>query len=1116
MLHKCVKTLFVVCVAAATPALAQDVTLRGTVTDDRGDVVQVAYVQIPELNLQAITGANGQYALVIPGGRVRGQVVTLRVRSIGHKPAIRPVTLTPGEQTFDFKLAIDVNLLEAVVVTGVQEATERGKVGFDVARVDVANLPVASADPLRTLQGKIGANIVSGSGRPGTQPAVLLRGPTMLNATGRSQDPLYIVDGVIINGNLPEISPNDIESVEVVRGAAAASLYGARAGNGVITITTKRGTRALEGVRFNVRSEVGTSDIERDFGIAHRHGLVTDASGTRFCQAVTGQPACARTFDYLFEQQKLNNDPAVFTGDPPGMPVDPGSNANGGAPGIPGNWLKERFQIAAWPGVSYNAVNQTVAPHPFTNNSVDVTGRVGGTTFYASATNLAEQGAIEFLHGFRRNSFRANVDQTIGSQWSLAVSTSYTRTSSDGANNDGGNNAFFVLTRQPAPANMLARDSLGRLWIRPNLQGGGGQNVNPLYSFANALRSDIANRFIAGARLQYTPAQWLNFDANLGYDLRRTTFAQIQDKGYRTSSSVPGTNNGFIFRGATGDEAVNGSLNAKLRRNITSDLKGTVSLRYLFEQRDADVGTGQGRFLSVKGVTTLDNTTASKLVASSFQRVRQLSQFAGLNLDYKDRYTLDALIRRDGSSLFGIDNRWATFGRASLAWRASQEPWWPISQISDLKLRASYGTAGGSPRFNAQYESFTIGDGGILLLTTLGNRNLKPEMHRELEVGTDMELFGRYGLTATYARSNIDRQILPVPLCACTGYLQQWQNAGELLNISHELSLNLPFINRRDLSWSMSVIYDHNESWIKRLDPKPFQYGPPQQGAEGMFIARVGERVGTFYGRAFLRSCSQLPTAYQGDCGGTSSSFQRNDEGWLVWVGPGNNPGMGITDNLWETSLPANVAPWGVALHWGMPIILRGNPVNQADALLVPLGNALPDFRFAITQNVRWRKLSLYALLDAAIGQEVWNEGFHWAHLDFLSNDVDQIGKGVADAKPLGYYYRAAFPDNPSGVGGFYDLLGPNNFSVESASYAKLRELAVSYHLGRIQGTGDWEVALSARNLFTITGYRGFDPEVGIQGNTNTDAANSRALNAVDAFAFPNLRTFTIRVGTTF
>jgi hypothetical protein len=757
-------------------------------------------------------------------------------------------------------------------------------------------------------------------------------------------------------------------------------------------------------------------------------------------------------------------------------------------------------------------VNQTVTPHPYMSNSVDVTGRVGGTRFYASATNLTENGSIAFLKGFKRNSFRANVDQSIGSQWSLAVTASYARTANDGANNDGGNNAFFVLTRQPAPANMLARDTLGRLYIRPNLQGGGGQNVNPLYSLANALRNDIANRFIGGVRLQYTPLQWLNFDANLGYDLRRTSFSQIQDKGYRTSSSNPDINNGFIFRGGSGDEAVNTSLNMRLRRELTPDLKGTLSLRYLFEQRDAELNTGEGRYLSVKGVTTLDNTTLLRNVSSSFSRIRQLSQFAGINLDYKDRYILDALIRRDGSSLFGMGNRWATFGRVSGAWRVSQEPWWRFSAVSDLKLRASYGTAGGSPRFNAQYESFNIGNGGILTLTTLGNRSLRPELHKELELGTDMELFGRYGVTATYARSNIDRQILPVPVSSSTGYQNQWQNAGALLNITHELSLNLPLLQGRETSWSMSIVYDHNTSWISRLDVPEFTYGPPQQGAEAMFIARAGEKIGTFYGRAFLQSCGQLPAPYNADCGGSGSSFQLNDEGWLVWVGAGNNPRMGITDNLWETSLPGGVAPWGVALHWGMPIILRGNPNNVSDAKLVALGNALPEFRFAVTQNVRWRKVSLYALLDAAIGQRVWNEGFHWAHLDFLSKDVDQIGKSVATAKPIGYYYRAAPPDNGNGVGGFYDLLGPNNFSVEGASYAKLRELALSYHFGRIAGGGDWEATASVRNLLTITGYRGFDPEVGIVGGEGA----SRAINAVDAFVFPNLRTFTIRVSTSF
>ena len=1131
MLHKCLKALAVVLLAAAVPAAAQDAVLHGTVTSDRGDVVQVAAVQLPELNLQVLTGANGQYTFIIPAARVRGQSVGLRVRSIGFKPATKIITLNAGEQTIDFTLATDVNMLEAIVVTGVQEATERGKVGFDVRRVDVANLPMAASDPLRTLQGKIGANIVSGSGRPGTSASVLLRGPTMLNAAGRSQDPLYIVDGVIINGNLPEISPNDIESVEVVKGAAAASLYGARAGNGVITITTKTGSRSLEGVKFSARTEAGVSDIERDFGLARFQGLVTDETGLRFCQSVTGQPACARTFDYVTEQQKLNNDPALFTGDPPGFPVDPGSNANGVAPGITGNWLRERFQISPWPGTAYNAVNQTVAPHPYLSNSVDVTGRVGSATrFYASATNLSEQGAMQFLKGFDRNSFRANVDQLIGTQWTIGLTASYARSSNDGANNDGGNNAFFLLTRQPGLANMLARDTLGRLWIRPNLQGGGSQNSNPLYSFANALRTDIANRFIGGARVQYNPVTWLNFDVNVGYDLRRATGAQIQDKGFRTTSSAPATNNGFIFRSNNGDEEVNGSFNARVKRDLTPDLKATLSARYLFEQRDAEQASGQGSSLAVKGVTTLNNISDpnSKVVASNFSRIRELSQFVGVNLDFKDRYVLDALVRRDGSSLFGVENRWATFGRASLAWRASQEPWWFLPQVTDLKLRGSYGTAGGSPRFNAQYESFTIGDGGILQLVTLGNRTLKPELHKELEVGADIELFGRYGITATYAHALIDRQILQPPVSSSTGYQNQWRNAGALLNITHELSLNIPLLQGRETSWSMNLVYDHNRSWIKRLDVPPYFYGPAQQGADQMFQARQGELVGTFYGRYFLRGCRDLPAPFNTDCGTPTSSFQLNDEGWLVWVGRNHTPKDGVTSNLWETQLSgcgavstcanpaAYTAPWGVALNWGMPIIKRGNPNSITDALIVPLGNALPDFRFAITQNFRWRAVSVYALLDAAIGQRVWNEGFHWAHLDFLSHDVDQVGKTVESAKPIGYYYRAANPDNGNGLGGFYDILGPNNFSVEDASYAKLRELSVSYHLGRIGGSGDWDVSASGRNLLTITGYRGFDPEVGIAGNNNDQGGQSRALNAVDAFVFPNLRTFTVRLSTSF
>ncbi len=1121
MLHKCLKVLFVLAIGVAVPAWAQDAVVRGSIRSDRDEPVPVVGVQIPELQLQVLSGANGLYTIPIPAARVHGQPITVRVRSIGYKPQSKSVTLSPGEHVVDFTLATDVNMLEAIVVTGVQDSTPQIKSPFAVTRIDMTATPTAASDPLRALQGKLGANIVSGTGRPGTQASVMLRGPTSLNASGRSQDPLYIVDGVIINGNLPEIAQQDIESIEVVKGAAGASLYGARAGNGVINIRTKSGNRMLDNsVQFGLHSEAGVSSIERDFGLARFHALLTDETGKRFCTSVTGQPLCARTFDYATEAARVNNAPGDTAGTVPGFPLDPGSSISPSAVGgRTGNVLKEVFQLNPWPGTAYNAVAQTVQPHPFTQNSIDLTGRYGDTRFYASATNLSEQGAIRFLNGFQRSSFRANVDQLVGTQWNVGVRAFYSRDSQDGANNDGGNGAFFQLTRVPAVADILKRDTRGNVYIRPNLQGGGSQNANPLYSFENALRSDVASRFIGSAVVTYRPLSWLNFEGSLGYDVRRTTFSQIQDKGFRTTGSNPNVNNGFIFRGGAGNEAVDADLNATVHRQLAPDLLSRFTARYSFEQRDADINTGQGRFLSVKGVTSLGNVTQNQAVASTFSRIRQIGQFFGGNFEYKDRYILDALVRRDGSSLFGIGNRWATFGRVSAAWRPSKEAWWFIPQVSELKLRASYGTAGGSPNFTAQYETFNIGGGGILTLTTLGNRNLRPELHHEVELGADIEFLGRYGLTATYARSHIDNQILQVPVSSSTGYQNQWQNAGELLNITHELALNIPVVSRREVQWSMNLVYDHNRSFIERLDVAPYNYGTDQQGADQLFQAQVGERVGTFYGRAFLQSCSQLPAPFNADCGGATSSFQRNDEGWLVWVGAGNQPGWGITHNLWETQLPGAAAPWGVALNWGMPIILRGNPNNPTDAQRVRLGNALPDFRFAITQNVTWRRVSLYALIDASIGQRVWNEGFHWAHLDFLSHDVDQVGKTVETAKPIGYYYRAAPPDNGSGVGGFYDLLGPNNFSVEDASYTKLRELALSYHVGRIAGTGDWAFSLIGRNLLTLTGYRGFDPEVGIAtvpgGNINDNVSSSRAINAVDAFVFPNLRTFTFRLSTT-
>jgi TonB-linked SusC/RagA family outer membrane protein len=1112
MLHKRRGLLFAgvaalaLLVAGAKTARAQDAVVRGTITSDRGEPISGANVSIEELRLGVVTNATGQYTVTVPGARVRGQPVVVRVRAIGFKPNSKAITLTAGEQTVDLALGYDVNLLEAIVVTGTQEATEAVKVPFSVSRVDASQLPVPASNPLTQLQGKVpGANIVSASGRPGSQPAVLLRGPTSINASGRGQDPLYIVDGVIINGNLSDLNPSDIENVEVVKGAAGASLYGARAGNGVINITTKSARRSLEGIKFGIRSEAGVSNIERDFGLARFHALATDETGTQFCEAVSGAPFCARSFDYSTEAARVNNFPGDFALNPKGFPIDPGST-------ISGQPLRQRFQVQPWPGTSYNAVNQLVTPKPFLENSVDMSGRFGSSTrFFASASNRREEGAIRFLNGFTRNSFRINVDQGIGTDWNFAFRTSYARSTQDGLNQEEGGNAFFRLTRVPAIVNILQTDTLHRLYIRPNLQGGGSQNQNPLSTLQQTFREDVTNRFIGGITATYSPVNWFNMDANFSYDLRRSTAAQINDKGFRTTTASS-ANLGSLDRSATGREALNGSINATLKRDFGPDLKSRYTFRYLFEQRDYNTQRGTGSQLSVQGVTALDNTLQStRATTSDQQRIREMGMLAGTNFDYKGRYIFDALVRRDGSSLFGPASRWATFGRASAAWRIAQEPWWSIPAVTELRVHGSYGTAGGSPRFDAQYETFNVGTGGILSLVTLGNRNLKPELHKETEIGADLELWNRYAFNVTYAAANIERQILPVPVSASTGFQRQWVNAGTLSNKTLEMSLNIPLLQRRDLTWSSRVIYDRNRSIVTRLDVPPFFFGADLQGTGSIFQAIIGERLGTFYGHRFITNCAELPTPFAADCGGATSSFQRNDQGLLVWVGRGNNPGMGISDNLWETQLASG--PWGVAMNWGMPILLR-NAKGQAQN--VALGNALPDFRFAVTQDVRYKRFNFYALLDASIGQKVWDQGFHWAHLDFLSSDVDQVGKSVQNAKPIGYYWRTSPADGFTGLGGFYDQLAPNSYTVEDASYAKLRELLFSYHIGPIARTGDWEIALVGRNLFTITGYRGFDPEVGLSGGTQLNGTGSAAINAVDAFTFPNLRTFTIGLSSTF
>jgi TonB-linked SusC/RagA family outer membrane protein len=1092
------------------PAAAQEpATVTGRVTGASGAGEAGVTVRIPSLTISTVTGANGAYRIVVPAARLRsGQQVTITATRVGLTTQSRTLTLNPGANlTQNFQLATDALQLEGIVATGVSGgATERAKVPFSVSRVDAAAMPVQATNPLSQLQGKVpGANIAATSGRPGAAPQVLLRGPTSINAAGRSQEPLYIVDGIVLAGTIADINPADIESVEVVKGAAAATLYGSRAAAGVISITTKRGKD--QGVRFNARSEYGLNDVERDFGIARFHPFLLDETGTRFCvaDAAGSNNTCTRTLDYREEQARINNAQGNFALGTVSFPVDPGAVTTG-------DILRRTFVAGRYPGTTYNAVEQLVDPKPLTINDLSMSGRTGATTFFTSVAHTQQGGAIMGLRGYERINGRVNLGHQISDEWSADVTTYISRSDQDGSNQEEGGTGFFRLTRTPAMANITQRDTLGRLYVRTNLGSAGVQNENPLYSFENVQRQDVRWRYMVGGNLKYTPAEWLEGDARFSLDRQNYNFREFTNRGYRTTNNNPATNNGLVFNGVANAQSMNASTGVTLRPNLASWLNNRFTLNALYEQQDGDFRSLTGQFLRVSDIDAAANATAQQVIASSANSTRQLSYTAGAFLDVLDRYTFDLALRRDGNSRFGADNRWQTYGRASAAWLIARESWFPSDVVSEFTVRGSYGTAGNAPAYAAQYETYTLGAGGALSAGTLGNPNLRPEVVTEREIGGDIELFNRFGLTLNYANSISNDQILPALAPISSGFPRQWQNAGALRNKTFEASLSLPVIQRGPLTWTSRVNYTSNRTIVERLDVPPFFIGTDLQGTAEIIRIEEGVRYGTFYGRSFITQCSQLPAAFQSQCGSSNSAFQRNNEGYLVWVGAGNNPGMGITDNLWNAVLPAASAPFGVQASWGMPMLQRD---ESGSPLLVPLGNALPDFRVSMSHNVQFRRFGLYGLVEGAFGQEVWNQGRHWANIDFLAREVDQGESSVQDAKPIGYYYRAGpGPSGGAGVGGFYDILGPNSRFVEDASFVKLREVSASYRLGQVLGRRtDWSVSVIGRNLKTWTDYTGFDPEVGVSGSGQS---GSGLINAIDAFTFPQIRSVSFVLSTTF
>jgi len=1002
----------------AAAAAAQSAVFSGKVTS-AGQPLGGASVGIVELGVGATTAVDGTYSFTVPVGQNAGRSVTLRARAIGYSPKQATVTLAAGRIEKEFALDKDVLNLEQVVVTGVGEATSQKKTAFSVGVVDATQIKEApSSSPVGALAGRVaGASVVTVSGQPGQAPAIRLRAATSL--TG-SADPLIIIDGTITRMTLADINTEDVERMEVIKGAAASSLYGSDAANGVVQIFTKRGAQLAEGqTSFQFRNEYGQSWLPNKVpgNTAHEYQLLPDGDFAR--------------------------------------------DANG-------NRIQETDRIADNPyPVVYDQLGQVFRPGTFMTNYASVGQRRGSTNYNVSFQNSQESGVLGLLNGFSRQNFRMNLDQAITDQLTFQAGAFYGRSNSDEAENTG---IFFGLRFLEPNVDLLAPNADGSRFNaaikQPPLSG---NVVNPLYGLANRDITRDRDRFNGTFKLTYKPLSWLTAEGNVNYEQSGDMYKSFTPTGFMNSAGA--VDDGSLFQSSTLSRTSNVGATLTAVRDFDW-FTNTTKLAYVFEDQSVTNVNVYATSLTVPRVPEFSSAdpAADIFPGSRSVTIRNQNLFAITTFDIRDRYIVDALIRQDNSSLFGADQRSAIYNRFSAAYRLSEDV--SIPGIDELKLRASYGTAGLRPGFDAQYEIFSL-VGGSPTPVTLGNRNLKPAFSKETEIGFNVTFLKNFTFEYSYSDKVTSDQILLAPVSAATGYRNTWTNAGTLAGQTHEAALGAVLVSSGDMFWRVNLTADRTRQQITDLNVAPFLAGP--DGNTALFRVAAGEPFGVIYGTRWIRTPDQLDaTITSGKLAGPASNYRLNEEGFYV-----RNADYHTVN---EKPLKAYLAD--------------GTSVVQ-------IGDVNPDLNLAINSTFQWRGFTLNALVTMVQGGDIYNYTRQWPFNEQRDPLYDQRGKPEAEKKPVSYYQT------------FYNNFDANEFFVEDGSYIRLRELSVNYQVPKawvqplnFLGFESARLGIVGRNLWTSTNYSGYDPDV-----TGTSGLGGNPfVYRVDYFTYPQFRTFTMMV----
>lgn len=1006
-------------------SFAQEITVAGRVTEsENGEPIPGVSVRLQSKNNRGtLTDLDGNYSLKAPGDEV------LIFSAVGFST----VEIAINKQAkLDVALKPVISTLENVVVIGygTQKKSQLTGAISSVRSDEIKDLPVSNL--AASLQGRVsGMNVINPSGTPGAGLLVSIRG---YNA------PLYVIDGIPqlaesnsalstsfdLGGNstgqgqttssISDINPNDIESVEILKDAAAAAIYGARAANGVVLITTKRGKKGRPEAVFNYYT--GQQSVARPIKFMNSEQFLTLVEEGR-----ANDLALYKKDNNYFGP---NFDPSVLTAPLDNFDLSKSANTN---------WL--------------NAVTRTA---PISNYEMSFRSGNDDTRYYTSVGFFDQQGVV-INNFYRRFTYKLNIDHNITDKFSVGATTNFTFSRNRRSFNDDTYTGIITNALGASPF-MPIKESDGSYADYTNYQSS-WLSDNP-YKSANEIKAFTNSfRVLATTFGQYEFNK--HFKAKTAWSTDATFLYDNQFKSALTNDAAAVSGEAFeaAFRNFTWlNENTLNYTNTFGKSNIT--VLAGASLQRTAIERSFVIGQG-----FPNGLTKLNSAATITAAPSSATSFALISYIGRVNYDFNNRYFITASIRTDGSSRFAKTNQYGYFPAVATAWRISDEAFFqPLKNLfTDAKVRLSYGLSGdqeiGDFKNRFFYQAAKYDNKAGTQISNIADPNLSWQVNRSLNVGFDYEIKGgRFNGALEFFKSNKTRLLSEDAIPGTTGFATVTRNKGEVQNIGLEANLNAQVLRGSALKWTVNVNMTLTKNKILSLNADDILLNA-YNDLEATHILKVGKPVGSFYGLKYTGVDPQTGDVTYEDTNGDGA-------------------------------------------------------IDYNDAQVI--GRALPIFFGGLTNNLTYKGLDLNIFCRFSAGNQVYNlirattENLGWGNDGGLSsvyaNNTANVLNRWKQPGDNAKYGRASFI-NPN----FYQ--NSSQF-VENASLLRVQNVTLGYNFRNIKGIASLRFYVEAQNLFLVSRYKGFDPEVSSNGGLSDRTAG------VDYGAYPSARTFLAGVNLKF